>query len=235
MALPAVLPPAVPLRDPEARAHLEALGRGVKPSVAAGDRLIPVTGDLGALLPGGGLRRGSVVTVGGPSGAGGTTLAFHLAAAATSAGEWVVFVDPDGTLGGRAAAECGVALDRCAVVRRVPSGRWATVVAALLDGMALVAAVTGPGLRTGDARRLAARARERAAVLVAIEPPSAPGTGARRAVAWPAEAALRLTAEGSPWPGLQTSGLLTPRGLRVRVEDRGITRHGDVPLLVRAG
>ncbi len=226
---------SLPGRDPASRARLEVLAREVRPTVAAADRTLPVAGDLGSLLPGGGLRRGSVVTVGGAVGGGGTSLVLHLAAAATAAGEWAALVDPRSTLGGAAAAEAGVSLDRCAFVRRVPPGRWATVVAALLDGVALVAATVPTGLRPGDARRLAARARERAAVLVAIEAP--PGAGAAgRAGVWPVEAALHMVAEGSPWPGLSAgSGLLAPRPLRVGVEGRDGARSGDVAPLARAG
>ncbi len=224
----------LPRRDERARAHLEVLAREVRPAVAAADRSLPVIGGLGALLPGGGLRRGSVVTVCGTVGAGGTSLALHLAAAATAAGEWAAFVTPCSTLGGAAAAEAGVALDRCAFVRQVPPARWATVVAALIDGVALVAATVPPGLRLGDARRLAARARERAAVLVLIESPLS--AGSRRTGVWPVEAALRMTAEGSPWSGLSAgSGLLAPRKLRVQVEGRGGARRGEVVPLARAG
>ncbi len=177
-----LLPPKeVPRRDDEARARLRAAAAQAAPAVLAGTRLLPVAGPIGALLPAGGLRRGSTVALDGPPGAGSTTVAFALAAAATSAGEWAAVVDPDGTWGARAAAERGVALERCAVVRRVPPARFATVVAALLDGVALVIASTPPSLRAGDARRLIARARERGAVLVAHG-------------AWPAEAALRLHA-----------------------------------------
>lgn len=224
----------LPRRDSRARARLEVLGREIRPAVDAADRSLPVNGSLGALLPGGGLRRGSVVAVGGSVGAGGTSLVLQLAAAATAVGEWAALVDPHSTLGGEAAAEAGVSLDRCAFVRRVPSASWATIVAALLDGVALVAATLPPGLRPGDAHRLAARARERAAVLVMIEPP--PTAGSRRAAVWPAETALRLTAEGSPWPGLlDGSGLLAPRALRVGVEGHGGTRSGEIVPLARVG
>ena len=226
----------LPRRDARARARLEVLGREIRPAVQAVDRSLPVAGSLGALLPGGGLRRGSVVAVGGSVGAGGTSLVLQLAAAATAVGEWAAFVDPRSTLGGEAAAEAGVSLDLCAFVRRVPPARWATVVAALLDGVALVVATVPPGLHRGDAHRLAARARERAAVLVMIEPP--PAAGSRRAAVWPwpAETALRLTAEGSPWPGLLAgSGLLAPRVLRVGVEGHGGTRSGEITPLALAG
>ena len=78
-------------------------------------------------------------------------------------GEWAGAVDLDGTLGALAAAEAGVALERFAVVRRVPPTRWATVLAALIDGMSLVLTDVPRGVQLGDARRLTARARDASA------------------------------------------------------------------------
>jgi hypothetical protein len=90
------------------------------------------------------------------------------------------------------------------------------VVAALLDGVALVVAEVPDGragVRPSDARRLVARARERGSVLVVQG-------------AWPAEAALRLRAGGGPWSGLgDGTGVLEVRELRVEVEGRGVASH----------
>jgi hypothetical protein len=164
------------------------LANHVAPTALAGDRVLVVPGSVGEQLSAGGVRRGATVALDGPLGSGSTTVAFAFAAAATSTGEWAAVVDPDGTFGACAAAANGVALERCAVVRRVPRDRWGTVVAALLDGVAMVIAAVPPWLRANDARRLSARARERAAVLVALGP-------------WPAEASLRLHTEPSAWAG----------------------------------
>jgi cell division inhibitor SulA len=154
-----------------------------------------------------------------------------LLAAATATGEWAVIVEPGTTLGGAAIAEAGVALERCAIVRRVPANRWAVAVGALLEGAALVAAWVPPHVRLSDARRLAARARERGAVLVAME--SVPGT---RSAPWPAEAALRLHVQPGPWRGLAAGhGLLSERDLQVRVEGGGAAREGLVGVLAVAG
>ena len=67
-----------------------------------------------------------MVGVDGEPGAGASSVAFELAAAVTAVGEWAAAVDLDGSLGGRAAAEAGVALDRFAVVRppRARGSRW---------------------------------------------------------------------------------------------------------------
>jgi hypothetical protein len=198
----------LPRRDPQSRARLYAAATRAAPAVLARDRLLVVGGEIGALLPDSGLRRGSTIALDGRPGAGATSVACALAAAATATGEWVAVVDPDGTFGARAAEQAGVALERCAVVRNVPPGRFATVVAALLDGVALVVVTLPPNLRAGDARRLTARARERAAVLVALG-------------SWPAEAALRLSARGGAWHGLDAgSGLLAGRDLDVHVEGK---------------
>lgn len=189
-------------------AELSEVAERVRPLVLAGERRLAVPGPLGRLLPGG-LQRGTVVAVQGSAGSGATSVLLHLLAAATAAGEWAVAIDLDGSLGGLAAAEAGVALERLALVRGVTSETWARVVATLLEGVALVAAGVPPRLRVGEARRLAARARERGAVLVA-------------AGLWPAEATLRLRAEGSEWTGLgRGEGLLREQALHVVVSGRG--------------
>jgi hypothetical protein len=212
---------ALPRRDDEARGRLQAVAARAHPFVAAGERRLRVAGPLGELLPAGGVQRGSTVAVDGSPGSGSTTVALTLAAAATSAGEWAAVVDPGrgpwaGTLGARAAAEAGVALERLAVVPRVPPDRWGTVVAALLDGITVVVAAVPPHVRLGDARRLVARARERGAVLVAFG-------------AWPVEAAVRVHTGPSAWRGLGNgSGLLAARDVDIHVEatGRGYARAG---------
>jgi hypothetical protein len=192
----------------------------VRPVVLAGERRLAVPGPLGEILPGGGVQRGSVVRVEGVAGSGATSLLLSFLAAATAAGEWAAVVDGDGVLGGLAAAEAGVALDRLAVVRAVPGAQYARVVATLLDGVTVVGAMIPRGFRLGDARRLEARARERAAVLVAVG-------------SWPGEAALRLRAEHSAWSGLGSGeGLLGSRVLRVAVSGRGAAGRERVADLV---
>ena len=199
----------LPRRDDDARARLRAVATSARPFVAAGDRRLPVAGPVGALLPTGGVQRGSTVAVGGAPGSGSTTVALTLAAAATSAGEWAAVVDPAGTVGARAAAEAGVELERFALVRCAQPDRWGAAVAALLDGITLVVATVPPRLRFSDARRLVARARERGAVLVALGD-------------WPVEAAVRVHAAPGTWRGLGAgSGLLEARDLDVRVEVKG--------------
>jgi hypothetical protein len=168
-----------------------------------------------------------VVAVEGVRGAGATTLAFTLVAAATAAGEWAGAVDLDGTLGLEAAAATGVALERFPVVRASTLDRWATTVAALLDGVTLVLAEVPHHVRVGDARRLGARARERGAVLVAL-----PAPGAR----WVGDAAVRLVAQGGSWSGVGPgAGLLDARALRCEVAGRGAAARPRRVQLARAG
>jgi hypothetical protein len=216
-------PASLPRRDAAARARLREVARRSRPVTLACEQSLPVAGELGHVLPLGALQRGTVVVVEGARGAGATSIAFSLAAAATAAGEWAAAVDLDRTLGLEAAAAAGVILERFAVVRGVPHDRWATTVAALLDGITLVLAEVPRHARVGEARRLAARARERGAVLVAVPVPGA---------SWPGEAALRLSARGGDWTGLaHGGGLLGERSRRVTVSGRGAVarpRHAEL-------
>jgi hypothetical protein len=214
---------AQPLRDEQSRELLDRAARRARPVVLARERVLAVPGSVGELLPGGAIQRGTVVAVDGDPGAGATSVAFQLAAAATAAGEWAAAVELDASLGGLAAREAGVVLDRFAVVRQVSPARWATVVAALFDGISVVLTEVPAFARVGDARRLQARARERGAVLVAIGP-------------WPAEAALRLRAAGSVWRGLgRGAGALAQRDQRVHVDGRGAAAEREQVALVKAG
>lgn len=189
-------PQAHPEVEPEARA-----------------RLLTVPAHLAALLPSGGLDRGTTVVV-----AGSTSLVLGLLAESSRAGGWVAIVGlPE--VGVLAAHHLGLALERVVLVPTTgPDGP--TVVAALLDGVDVV--VVGPhvALSPADRRRLSARARERSAVLM-------PTT------AWPG-AHVVLTAETSRWEGLgRGEGRLRTRRLTVRRSGRGeATRahHAQVDL-----
>jgi hypothetical protein len=130
-------------------------------------RILPVVPELSGLLPGRGLRRGSIVAVATGRSApasGGTSLLLALLSAASRAGSWCAVVGVPG-LGALAAAESGIALDRLALVPN-PGPEWPTVVAALIDGVdVVVAAVPGP-VSASISSRLVARARQRGSVLV---------------------------------------------------------------------
>ena len=173
--------------------RLEDRTAGAHPLVEPGadTRVLPVVAPLVALLPAGGLRRGTTVAVTGTSGA--TSLMLALLAEASAAGAWVgVIGRPD--LGLVAAAEAGVALERVALVP-YPGADLVAVAAALLDGLDLVV-LSGRVLHGSDRARLAARARQRGAVLLPLGP-------------WPG-ADVELSCErgsGGAWvPGRATSG-----------------------------
>ena len=178
----------------------------------AGTRRIAVAGALRPYLPVGGVQRGTVMTVGGVGGAGVTSAALELAAGVTSAGEWVAFVD-SGSLGGLAAIDAGIALDRCAVIRDVSPDRWAITIGALLDGVTMVCASIPDRLALGDARRLQARTRERQGILVVLETVSGIRVGQ-----WPGEAAIRI--EVAMGPGAQRRYAVQGKGVPRFVADR---------------
>lgn len=167
--------------------------------------VLPVPPALAELLPAGGLRRGSTVTL-----RGSRSVLLSLAAITRAGGAAAVVGMPD--LGLLAAAECGVDTTHLAVVPR-PGAQAGDVVAALLEGFPLVALaaehVLGLGQRGSSlARRLTNRARNRDAVLVAY------GT-------WPAPD-LHVECTQGCWSGLSDGhGHLLTQELTVQVTGRG--------------
>jgi hypothetical protein len=197
----------------------------------AGDRLLPVLPALQPLLPEGGLRRGSVVAA-----AGSTSLALALVAAASAAGSWGAAVGVGRPpLGPVAAAELGVVLERFPLVAapsgsgpaapgRAARGGWPWVVAALLDAVDVVVAWPPSRLRATDARRLAARARERGAVLVIAATPFGHGaaTPFGHPAGWPEAVDVRLAVVASTWEGIGDGhGRLLARRVEVEATGRG--------------
>jgi hypothetical protein len=164
-------------------------------------RVLELPAPLDGLFPEGGPRRGTVVVV-----QGSTSLLLRLAAAATPARSWCAAVGFP-ALGVAAAAEQGIDLRRFAVVR-VPDAQWATGVAALLDGIDVLL-VRPPARGTAvEARRLAARVRERGTVVLAA--------------GWPDSAELRISITGDTWQGLGAGwGRLQGRQLEVAASGRG--------------
>ncbi|CAN5773398.1 hypothetical protein BH20ACT1_BH20ACT1_08590 [soil metagenome] len=197
---------------------LRQVGEQVRPVALAGEQLLAVLAPLAPLFPEGGLRRGSTVIVeGGP---GATSLALALGAAASARGSWVAGAGL-ASVGWLAAAELGVALERV-VVAETSADTWATVVAALLDTVDLVWAGLPRRVSPSDARRLAARARERGSVLVPLAPWS--GGPGHSGGGWPGAADLRLeTVSSQEWAGLTGDGpgCLAARRLEVVARVRG--------------
>jgi hypothetical protein len=196
--------------------RLEDRAVGAHPAAEPGAdaRVLPVVAPLAGLLAAGGLRRGSTVAV--AAGVGSTSLLMALLARASGTGAWAGVVGrPE--LGLVAAAEAGVALERLALVP-YPGADLVAVVAALLDGLDLVAvAVPDQGVRAADRQRLAARARQRGAVLLPLGP-------------WPG-ADAELSCTQVQWQGVGGSeeggvGRLCARRTQVRLRGRGVAPDG---------
>jgi hypothetical protein len=166
------------------------------------ERSLSVAPMLRALLPHGNLRRGSTVAVA----PGATSLVFALLAEASMVGSWCVAVGLP-RLGLVAAAEAGMAIERLALVPH-PGPEWASVVAALLDGVDIVVAAPQGPVSAQVASRLAARARQRGGVLVPVG-------------RWPG-ADLTLEVIGGAWRGLERGrGRLRRREVEVVAHGRG--------------
>lgn len=181
-----------------------------------GGRLpFPVVEPLAPLLPGGGLRPGSVVAV-----QGSTALLLALLAAATAQGSWVAVVGV-GDLGVLAAAEAGVVVRRLALVPR-PGSDPAPVAAALLDGVALVALANADRVPSGARRSLLARARQRGAVLLPLG-------------RWPG-ADVELSCHAEAWHGPEAGhGRLRSREVVVRAVGRGAAARPRIARLLLPG
>ena len=183
--------------------RLAEVAERARPVALAREQVLPVLPALETLLPDG-LRRGSTVAV-----AGSTALALALLAGPVQAGSWVAAAGVS-SLGLAAASELGVALDRLVLVADPPADVWSTVVATLVDAFDVV--LVRPRARANDARRLAARARERGAVLVVLGGPDG---------AWPEAPEVRLAITASEWVGLGDGhGHLRARRVRVEVDGR---------------
>jgi len=123
---------------------------------------LPVAFELRELLPWSGLRRGAVVAV-----ANSNLLLLALLGEASKAGSWIGVVGFPG-LNPSAAHEAGIELSRFALVPD-PRHLWVEVTGILLDGLDVVVVVPPPGGATdAQARTLAAKARQRGAVLVPV-------------------------------------------------------------------
>jgi hypothetical protein len=188
----------------EPAARLDRLvARGV--AVPGGAPALPVPSELAALVPEGGLRRGTVVGFDAPSGS--TSLLLATVVPAVREGSWLAVVGLPG-LGAETAAGLGLPLDRLVLVPD-PGGRAAEVAAALVDAVDVVVMGARQGLRPGQARRLAARVQERHGLLIVA------GAG------WPEPVHLRLELADPVWSELdQGDGMLAQREVTVRVTGR---------------
>lgn len=248
------MPAARATRKPVPGPALSEVARLGRPQVLANEELLPVIPGLELFLGTPGLRRGTTLMVHGAEGcAGATSLVFALLAVASATGSWCAAVGLP-SLGLLAASEAGVDLERLTVVPR-PARRFASVVSALLDGCDLVVARPPERIGLPEARRLAARARERRSVLVVttgtvgtLAPPvhCGPAAGPRpgqlgpgqrserrrggsEGAEWPEAVDVRLGVSGASWQGL---GEGTGR-LASRLTEVVATRRRAVPSEVR--
>ncbi|WP_431890537.1 hypothetical protein [Cellulosimicrobium funkei] len=200
-ASPVVRPaPAPP--DPPARARTRHVRTsGASRDAGTDERVWPVHDALAPLLPLGALQRGTVLAV-----RGSTSLLLALVARPSRAGAWTAAVGFP-AVGLLAAADAGADLDRVVLVPR-PGPDAALAISALVDGLDVVVVGPDAALTDPDRRRLAARARERGALLVAA------GT-------WPG-AHVALTVTGGGWSGADRgAGWLRRRTLVVERAGRG--------------
>lgn len=187
-----------------------------EPVRSVAERVHAVPEALAAALPRGGLVGGTVV---GLRGDGATSLLFALLSATPT--NWSALVAlPDLSL--LAAAELGVDLDRVVVVP-APGPELLQVISILVDGVDVVVAAVGPGVRPapGRLRVLGGRLRQRGAVLVTVG-------------AWP-ETDLVLTGSWGGFSGIGDGhGRLRDRELIVEVSGRGLGRPRRACLSFRA-
>lgn len=199
--------------------RLAALSDRVRPGALAHERLIPVVTELAPLVPGGGLRRGSVIAT---DGVAATSLALALAARPTADGAWLAVVGMP-SLGILAAAELGVAIERLFLVAAPPAGQWAEIVAAVVDGAEIVLAAAPAGVRAADARRVQARVSARGAVLVL--------TGGDGSHAFQTD--LHLRTSTAVWEGIEPgAGRLLARRVTIESSGRRVARPVTGDLLL---
>ncbi|WP_211340903.1 hypothetical protein [Xylanimonas allomyrinae] len=202
-----------PVRAPAAHVRRPSAAPGL--GVARG---LPVDPRLAALLPDGVLTPGGVIAV-----HGSMSLLLGMLAAASRDGAWVAFVGaPAASM--LAASDAGLALERVALVPD-PGPDAPAVVAALLDGMDVVVAGPRAALLDPDRRRLAARARERGAVIASTVP-------------WPGALVALDVCAGTWWGVDAGAGWLQRRSVRVRRTGRGaagrpVELDVEVPVVAR--
>ena len=166
-------------------------------------RLLPAITELHQLLPWpGGLRRGATLAA-----VGSTSMVLALLAGAMSDGAWgaVVGMPELGLLA--AGQDYRINLAQLALVPE-PGPDWSVVVSALIDGVDIIVVNVPAPVPAGTVRALAARARQKGAVLI----PTTPWAGSD----------LIIEATDRTWTGLgKGRGRLRQQQLTIRVAGRG--------------
>jgi hypothetical protein len=162
--------------------------------------VLPALPALSALLPGGGLRAGSAYSI-----ASSSALLSALLAAPSQAGSWCGVVGMP-QFGAEAAEGLGVDLSRLVLIPE-PGPRWLAVTATIAEVLPVVAVRPAGRASDGDISRLAARLRDRGAVLLVQGP-------------W-AQAEASIDLADPDWTGLGDGhGYLSGRELTVTVTSR---------------
>ncbi len=162
--------------------------------------VLPVAPALADLLPGGGLRPGAAYSLA-PS----MSLLLALMSHASQAGSWCGVVGMP-QLGAEAAESMGVDLSRLVLVPD-PGARWLAVTATVAEVLPVVAVRPGSRASDGDVSRLAARLRDRGAVLLVQGP-------------W-AQAEAVLDVDDPSWQGLERGhGCLVSRTVTITAASR---------------
>lgn len=176
--------------------------------------VLPAPPALASLLPGRGFRPGASYSVG-----MGMSLLYALLAQPSADGSWCAVVGVP-HFGAEAAERAGVSLSRVVLVPD-PGQRWLAVAATVADVVPVVVIRPPSQARDADASRLAARMRDRGAVLFVQGP-------------WPqAEAVIDVTR--SRWSGLgDGDGYLATREVTVSVSSRRFPRAREGRMLLPA-
>ena len=162
--------------------------------------VLPTHPALAGLLPGRGLRPGAAYSLGWSM-----SLLLALLAQPSQAGSWCGVVGMPG-LGVEAAEKIGVDLSRLVLIPD-PGERWLAVTATIADVLPVVAVRPPARAKHADISRLAARLRDRGAVLLVQGP-------------WPQTEAMIDVADPR-WDGLgHGHGVLSERELTVTVTSR---------------
>jgi hypothetical protein len=209
--------------------------------------VLPVHSALAELLPGGGLRPGAAYSV--PRS---TSLLLALLAQPSQSGSWCGVVGLP-RLGVEAAEGLGVDLSRLVLVPD-PGPRWLAVTATIAEVLPVVAVRPSGRAPDGEIARLAARLRDRGAVLLVQGPwPQAEAmievaepvwSGVGRGHGYLAARELTLTSSSRRWPRVRRARVLLPDAaghvsaasepLRTREPLRSVDDERFVPLEARA-
>ena len=175
--------------------------------------VLPVHPALASILPGGGLRPGSAYSL--PRS---TSLMLGLLAQPSQSGSWCGVVGMP-RLGAEAAEGLGVDLSRLVLIPD-PGPRWLAVTATIAEVLPIVAVRPSGRAADGEIARLAARLRDRGAVLLVQGPwPQAEAVlevaepvweGVGRGHGYLAGRAVTVTASSRRWPRPRRSRVLLP-------------------------